>query len=105
MLGVGTVGVRDGKKLEVHNSDGPVSAANMGEEARRALGITKRMSLTWEESMQVFGSDELIKKILGNELVGKYLAVSEVSHSHSRLSAFIYVFYSVDPCSTNERWY
>jgi glutamine synthetase len=77
ILGAGTVGVKEGRKLELRNCDGPVSAANMGEEARRSLGITKRMSLTWEESMKAFGSDELLRRILGEELVDKYLAVSE----------------------------
>ena len=79
ILGAGTVGVKEGRKLELRNCDGPVSAANMGEEARRSLGITKRMSLTWEESMKAFGSDELLRRILGEELIDKYLAVSEVS--------------------------
>jgi glutamine synthetase len=79
ILGVGTVGVKEGKALEVLNADGPVSAANMGEEKRRKLGITKRMPLTWEESMKAFGSDELLRKLLGGELIDKYLAVSEVS--------------------------
>jgi len=77
VLGAGTVGVKEGKKLQVLNSDGPISAANMGEEKRRKYGITKRMPLSWEESMKAFGSDELLKDILGDELVDKYLAVSE----------------------------
>ena len=79
MLGAGTVGVKEGRKLQVLNSDGLVSPANMGEEKRRAIGITKRMPLSWEESMKVFGSDEFLRHILGGELVDKYLAVSEVS--------------------------
>jgi glutamine synthetase len=54
----------------------------MGEEKRRMLGITKRMSLTWEESMKAFGSDALLRNILGGELVDKYLAVSEVSSTN-----------------------
>ena len=79
VLGSGTAGVVEGKKLELRNSDGPISAANMGEEARRKLGITKRMPLTWEESIKAFKSDELLKKILGSEVVDMYLSVNEVS--------------------------
>jgi glutamine synthetase len=86
VLGAGTVGVKEGRKLQVLNSDGPISAANMGEEKRRKYGITKRMPLSWEESMKAFGSDELLKDILGDELVDKYLAVSEVSSRSSFLS-------------------
>ena len=36
--------------------------------------------------MKAFGSDELLKDILGDELVDKYLAVSEVSSRSSFLS-------------------
>jgi glutamine synthetase len=79
-LGVGAVGVKEGKKLEICNSDGTLSAANMGEDARRSLGITRRMSLTWEESMKAFGSDDLLRNVLGEELVDKYMAVNEVSY-------------------------
>ena len=85
------MGVKEGKKLEVLNSDGPVSAANMGEEKRRTFGITKRMSLTWEESMKAFGSDALLRKILGGELVDKYLAVSEVSSRIVGTGLYFYV--------------
>jgi glutamine synthetase len=86
VLGAGTVGVKEGRKLQVLNADGPISAANMGEEKRRKYGIAKRMPLSWEESMKAFGSDELLKDILGDELVDKYLAVSEVSSRSSFLS-------------------
>jgi glutamine synthetase len=101
-LGAGTVGVKEGRKLQVLNADGPISAANMGEEKRRKYGITKRMPLSWEESMKAFGSDELLKDILGDELVDKYLAVSEVSSRSSFLSRQNLLgcvfFYFADSC-------
>jgi hypothetical protein len=88
------VGVKEGRKLQVLNSDGPISAANMGEEKRKKYGITKRMPLSWEESTKAFGSDELLRRILGGELVDKYLAVSEVSSRISFLAteSYSYVF-------------
>jgi glutamine synthetase len=84
---VGTVGVKDGKKLEVINSDGPVSAANMGEETRRTFGITKRMPLTKEESIREFISDGVLRSVLGAELTDKYISVNKVSFENDILFA------------------
>ena len=78
-MGAGAVGVMDGKKLEMINSDGQVSAANMGEDKRRTLGITKRMPLTKEESMREFVSDELLRRVLGAELMDNYVSINKVS--------------------------
>jgi glutamine synthetase len=76
MLGAGSVGVKEGQKLRMGNCDGQ-TAANMGEAGRKALGITQRMSLTWEESRKAFGADEVVRNVLGNEVVDTYLAVNE----------------------------
>jgi glutamine synthetase len=81
-------GIKEGRKLEVLNSDGPLSAANMGEENRKKLGITERMPLSWKESMGAFSSDELLRHILGRELIDKYLAVSEVSFFFRKVLGF-----------------
>ena len=78
ILGVGHRGIRDGAVLNIRDCNGPVSAAAMGEEARRALGITQRMSLSWEESRRLFAQDHVIKEVLGGEMVNKYLDVNEV---------------------------
>jgi glutamine synthetase len=51
----------------------------MGEEARRAMGITQRMPLTWEEAKKLFTEDVVIREVLGAELVKKYKDVNEVS--------------------------
>lgn len=77
MLGVGAVGVKENVKLQSGNCIAD-SAAQLGEEGRKALGITERMSLTWEEARTAFGADEVVRKILGSELVEKYLAVNKV---------------------------
>ena len=72
--------MKEGKQLELCNSDGILSVANTGEDARRSLGITRRMSLTWEESTKAFRSDDPLRNVLGEELVDKYMAVDEVSY-------------------------
>jgi len=72
------VGVKEGKKLQLDNCD-IQTAAHLGEAGRKALGITQRMSLTWEESMKAFGADEVMRSVLGGELVDNYLAVNEAS--------------------------
>lgn len=51
----------------------------MGEEGRKALGITERMSLTWEEARKAFEADDVVRKVLGSEFVKKYLDVNKVS--------------------------
>lgn len=98
---MGAVGVKDGKKLEVINSDGPVSAANMGEETRRTFGITKRMPLTKEESTREFVSDELLRSVLGAELTDKYISVNKVSFESSILSAQMSSYISIHRLSLN----
>ena len=93
-MGVGAAGIKDGKKLQVINSDGPVSAANMGEETRRTFGITKRMPLTNEESIREFVSDELLRSVLGAELTDKYISINKVSVENRnplRLNVFTHV--------------
>jgi len=76
LLGAGSVGVKEGKKLQLDNCD-IQTAAHLGEAGRKALGITQRMSLTWEESRKAFGADEVVRSVLGGELVDNYLAVNE----------------------------
>lgn len=70
MLGVGAVGVKENVKLESGNCL-VTSAAELGEEGRKALGITERMSLTWEEARKAFEADEVVRQVLGSELVEK----------------------------------
>ena len=78
MLGVGAEGVKENAKLKSGNCLA-TSAAELGEEGRKALGITERMSLTWEEARRAFEADDVIRKVLGSELVKKYLDVNKVS--------------------------
>ena len=78
MLGVGAVGVKENTKLQSGDCL-TSSAAEMGEEGRKALGIAERMSLTWEEARKAFEADDVVRKVLGSEFVKKYLDVNKVS--------------------------
>ena len=54
ILGVGLYGIQSEAQLKIQDSPGPVSSAQMMEEARQKLAITRRMSLTWEESRKSY---------------------------------------------------
>ena len=79
ILGVGFAGIEGNVELTVQDCPGPPTAANMSEEGRQAFGITQRMSLTWEESRKRLSENALLRdRVLGPELVEKYLAVNAV---------------------------
>ena len=79
ILGVGFAGIQDNAQLTIEDCRGPMTAAGMTEEARRELGITQRMSLTWEESRQRLSENQLLREtVLGPELMDKYLSVNKV---------------------------
>lgn len=96
MLGAGSVGVKEGHKLRIGNCDRQI-AANMEEAGRKALGITQRMSLTWEESRKAFGADEVVRGVLGNDVVDTYLVVNEASVLCSLFRSSVYVLHSIWP--------
>ncbi|KAG6853772.1 hypothetical protein C0991_001483 [Blastosporella zonata] len=78
ILGVGFAGIRDKADLKVKDCPGPKTAAQMTEEERRALGITQRMSLTWEEARSNLGNNEILRdSVLGVELTEKFLSVNQ----------------------------
>ena len=79
ILGVGLDGIKKNVKLTIHDCPGPVTAAEMTEEGRQALGITSRMSLSWEESRRNLRANKILTEyILGPELTEKYLNVHTV---------------------------
>ncbi len=81
ILGVGFDGIRKNAELQIHDCPGPVTAAEMTEEGRRALGITSRMPLSWEESWSNLRANRLLTEhILGPELTEKYSNVNKVCH-------------------------
>ena len=78
ILGAGYLGIRSDLELTISDCPGPKSAAQMSEDERRALGITKRMSLSWHEARKNFASDTELSKVLGTEFGEKYLSVNKV---------------------------
>ncbi|KIM47094.1 hypothetical protein M413DRAFT_440624 [Hebeloma cylindrosporum] len=78
ILGLGLDGIEKGVELTMQDCPGPVPAANMTEEGRRALGITTRMPLSWEESRSKFKMNKLLtESILGPEFTETYLVVNQ----------------------------
>lgn len=103
LLGVGSVGVREGHSLQIGNCDGE-TAALLDEAGRRALGITQRMSLTWEESRKAFNADKVLRSVLGNEMVDTYLTVNEASVSFkNKLRSVLQLMCYTASCQTNGR--
>lgn len=79
ILGVGFDGIRKNAELQIRDCPGPVTAAEMTEEGRLALGITSRMPLSWEESWRNLHANRLLTEhILGPELTEKYSNVNKV---------------------------
>lgn len=78
ILGAASKGIQDKAVLEMKDCTGSMSAAQMSEEERRTLGITQRMSLTWEQSREKFAKDEVLGKVFGPEMMQKFLAVNKV---------------------------
>lgn len=82
ILGVGFDGISKNVGLTIQDCPGPVTAAEMAEESRQALGIINRLSLSWEESRRNLSANRLLTDhILGPELTEKYLNVNEVCRS------------------------
>ncbi|KAG5337177.1 hypothetical protein C0989_010374 [Termitomyces sp. Mn162] len=78
ILGVGFAGIRDKSELKIKDCPGPKTAAQLTENERQALGITQRMSLTWEEARQNLHKNTILRDfVLGNECMAKYLAVNQ----------------------------
>lgn len=86
IISAGLAGVREKTKLTVKDCPGPPSAAEMSEEERQALGITKRMALTWDEARSNLDKSRLLRDNLGDEFVTKFLLVNKVSYSSAQPS-------------------
>ncbi|KZP11400.1 glutamine synthetase/guanido kinase [Athelia psychrophila] len=76
ILGAGTLGVKAKQPL-THMDCSTLSAAEMDDAARKAAGITTRMSLNLDESRQALVGDAALQAVLGEELVEKYLSLSK----------------------------
>ena len=78
IIAVGANGIRTNAELKVTDCTGPLSAAQLSEEARQRLGITRRVSLSWSEARKNFREDEMMEDIFGKNFVEKYLTVNKV---------------------------
>ncbi|EGO03198.1 hypothetical protein SERLA73DRAFT_119022 [Serpula lacrymans var. lacrymans S7.3] len=78
LLSAGLSGVKDSQKLDVKDLSDTKSAAQLDESERRAIGITQRMSLSWEEARHNLAKDSVIKEYMGQAMVNSYLDVNEI---------------------------
>ncbi|KZP21004.1 glutamine synthetase/guanido kinase [Athelia psychrophila] len=76
ILGAGTLGVKAQQPL-THADCSTLSAAEMDDAARKAAGITTRMSLNLDESRKALAGDAALQEVLGEELVEKYLSLNK----------------------------
>ncbi|KAG6819564.1 hypothetical protein H0H93_010694 [Arthromyces matolae] len=78
ILGAGLDGIEKGAELTVQDCSGPMTAAEMTDEDRRALGITTRMPLTWSDARDSLKANKLLtESVLGSELTETYLVVNK----------------------------
>lgn len=79
ILGVGFDGIQNKAQLAIQDCPGPITAAQMTEEDRQKLGITQRMSLSWEESRQKLVENKLLAEtVLGLDCTKMFLATNQV---------------------------
>ena len=89
ILGAGYLGIRSNLELAISDCPGPKTAAQMSEDERLALGIYKRMPLSWNEARECFASDTELSKILGTEFQERYLSVNKVKRGFLFFSSTI----------------
>ncbi len=89
LLAAGATGVADGLLLELGDAQKPV--AEMDERERREVGLeegkVRRLPQTIADARRLLGGDEVLRGVLGDEFVEKYLGVNEVSRTVQRLAA------------------
>ncbi|KAH8823516.1 hypothetical protein DL96DRAFT_1670912 [Flagelloscypha sp. PMI_526] len=64
--------------LTIKDCSGDLTAVQMDEAGRKALGIENRLPLSWEEGRKAFVEDQVISGFFGEEFVKKYLAVNKL---------------------------
>ncbi|KAF9482735.1 glutamine synthetase/guanido kinase [Pholiota conissans] len=77
VLGAGLAGVLTSKELEIKDCAGEKSAAQLSEEGRKALGITARMPLTWEEARTKFAKSVIVDSVFGEDFKAKFLSANK----------------------------
>lgn len=79
ILGAGLAGIERGVELTTKDCSG-LSAAQRGEEGRKALGITQRVPGNWVEARTHLKENEVLANLLGPSVVEKFLSVTAVSY-------------------------
>jgi len=80
ILGLGLVGVEKGLELKIEAVDG--SAALLSAEERTKRGIVGRLHPTLGESRDVARNDAIVREVLGQDFVEKYLSVNEAMEKY-----------------------
>ncbi|KAJ7142135.1 hypothetical protein C8R43DRAFT_892199 [Mycena crocata] len=75
LLGAGCHGIRSRSPLTIKDCVGP-SAAQRGDEGRKALGISDRMPLNWHEARERMKGNAVMMDVFGEAFIEKYLSVS-----------------------------
>ncbi|KAJ6630086.1 hypothetical protein B0H10DRAFT_1109652 [Mycena sp. CBHHK59/15] len=75
LLGAGHHGIRSGSILTIKDCVGP-SAVQRDEDGRKALGISVRMPLSWEEARENLQGSATMTEIFGKGVIEKYLSVN-----------------------------
>ncbi|TFY59788.1 hypothetical protein EVG20_g7655, partial [Dentipellis fragilis] len=75
LLGAGTRGVRDGVELQI--KEVLVGAAELSDTEKAERGIIGRLPASAELARQNLLQDTVVREILGEEFVGKYVNVNE----------------------------
>jgi glutamine synthetase len=76
VLGLGLVGVQKGLELKIEAVDGPAVLLSAEERTRRGIVGTLRPTLA--KSRDAARNDTIIREVLGQDFVEKYLSVNEV---------------------------
>jgi glutamine synthetase len=74
VFGAGLVGIKTRQALQSQDCKDK-SAAEMTEEERRAMGVTKRLPLSVEQAAKYLREDKVLTEILGDDMVTAFLAV------------------------------
>ncbi|KAL4257888.1 glutamine synthetase family protein [Pleurotus pulmonarius] len=96
IIGAGVEGVRGQVELKIRDNAGSVPAANMNDQERGALGVTKRLPLSWSEARENLEKNDLMGELLGRNFVAKYLdtlAKSFDTPSETERSARLLAYY------------
>ncbi|KAJ6466605.1 hypothetical protein C8R47DRAFT_1326242 [Mycena vitilis] len=77
MLAGGLIGLRSMMELDVQDCPGPKTAAELSEDERQALGITKRMPSSIDEARKNLEEDSVLCEVLGRDMVEGYISVNK----------------------------